>query len=85
MVRSMGSERGNFRMKAKRRSELLRRENFLLDRETAIVNCGIRGWRQGLLRPIMAWVGITGSDEGELRGGRVYCVWLGCCNTTDPF
>jgi hypothetical protein len=64
----MGSERCNFRMKAQRRSELLRRENFLFDRENSIVNYGIRGGRQGLLRTIMAWVGITGSDERELRG-----------------
>jgi len=41
----MGSERGNFRMKNQWRSELLRRENFLLDGENTIVNCGIRSLR----------------------------------------
>jgi hypothetical protein len=69
MIHSMGYERGNFWMKAKHRSELLGRDNFLLDRAVSIVNCGIRGWRKGLLRPIMSWVGIVGSDEGKLRGG----------------
>jgi hypothetical protein len=67
----MDSERGNFRMKAQWRSMLLRRENFLFDRAAAKVNYGIRGGRQGLLRrfqPIVAWVGIVGGDESELRG-----------------
>jgi hypothetical protein len=56
-------------VKAKWRGELLRRENFLLNWGNYIVNCGIRGWRLGLLRPIMDLVEITGSDEGKMRGG----------------
>jgi hypothetical protein len=74
----MDSERGNFIMKAQQRNMLLKRENFLFDRATAKVNYGIRGGRQRSLRPIMAWVGIVGSDESELRG-------VEHCNIADPF
>jgi hypothetical protein len=65
----VGSEGGNFQVKAKRRGEILRRENFLLDWETSKVNGGIGSRRSRLLRLIMVMVKTTGNDEGKLRGG----------------
>jgi hypothetical protein len=68
MIWSVGSEGGNFWVKARRRGELLRRENFLLDWVATKVNGGIGHRRSGLLRSIMALVEMTGNDEGKLRG-----------------